>query len=365
MKNLEKQLRLYYYTGTGNTLCVEKHLAALASEQNMESDWIPVDRLKKADLKKPEDNSLTGICYPTHGFNAPWHIIKFCFRLPRKRKAGVFLLNTRGGSKIGKYRLPGMSGIALLLPALILFLRGFKIRGLCSADPPSNWLSIHPPWKPKQAEYIMERALKQSSTFFHKIQTKKCVIRTGTMLTWPLDLSISWISVLYFLKGRFLLGKMYMAGHKCTSCGLCEKQCPVGAIKMVNKKPYWTFDCESCMRCLNICPEKCIQASHSIFGALLAAVVASGITIYLAKLTLFNDFMVANQENFGSVLSFCLQFTFDLAVFFPVLFFVYGFIHYLMLIKPFRYLFEYTSLTKYWGHYLAPGIGKKDLKPRK
>jgi len=329
---MESTLKLYYYTGTGNTLRVVKHLAELAAEQKMESEWVPVDRLKKADLEKPSDISLTGICYPTHGFNAPWHIIKFCFRLPRKRKAGVFLLNNRGGSKIGKYRLPGISGIALLLPALILFLRGFKIRGLCSADPASNWLSIHPPWKPKQASYIMERALKQSSTFFNKLVNKRCVVRTGIILTWPIDMAISWISVLYFLKGRFLLAKMYMAGHKCTSCGLCEKQCPVGAIKMVNKKPYWTFDCESCMRCMNICPEKCIQASHSIFGVLLAAVVASGITVLLSDITGFGDFLESNREQFGAVLSYCINFVFQLAIFFPVLFFAYGFIHYLTLI---------------------------------
>ena len=57
------------------------------------------------------------------------------------------------------------------------------------------------------------------------------------------------------------------AGKKCSRCGICAKECPVGAIQFDN--PSLTDDkkCISCMRCIAVCP----QNVRSINKALLAA----------------------------------------------------------------------------------------------
>lgn len=40
----------------------------------------------------------------------------------------------------------------------------------------------------------------------------------------------------------------------CTCCGICAKECPVGAINMDMPKKVDTEKCISCMRCIYICP---------------------------------------------------------------------------------------------------------------
>ena len=46
--------------------------------------------------------------------------------------------------------------------------------------------------------------------------------------------------------------------RKCTGCGLCQKQCPFGAIDMVNGHPELNAACKVCGICVKNCPEKAI-----------------------------------------------------------------------------------------------------------
>ena len=55
--------------------------------------------------------------------------------------------------------------------------------------------------------------------------------------------------------------KAFSVNGNCIHCGLCEKICPVGNIKLdeVERLPKWQGHCAMCTACLHRCPVAAIQ----------------------------------------------------------------------------------------------------------
>jgi Pyruvate/2-oxoacid:ferredoxin oxidoreductase delta subunit len=96
----------------------------------------------------------------------------------------------------------------------------------------------------------------------------------------PQDLAVSPVGLAYYFIGRFGLAKTFVASRDCDACGACVKGCPVGALRLVDGRPFWTWRCESCVRCMNACPKRAIETAHGflvgvmvLFSAAMAALV--------------------------------------------------------------------------------------------
>ena len=53
----------------------------------------------------------------------------------------------------------------------------------------------------------------------------------------------------------------------CQQCGLCARQCPVGAIPLDNPSKTDAKKCISCMRCIAVCPQKARSVSKTLLAA--------------------------------------------------------------------------------------------------
>jgi Pyruvate/2-oxoacid:ferredoxin oxidoreductase delta subunit len=166
-------------------------------------------------------------------------------------------------------------------------------------------------------------------------------------------MAVAPIAIGYYLAGRFMLAKTFIATDKCNNCGLCIQQCPTKSIKLIDKRPFWKLTCESCMHCMNYCPERAIETSHItviplcwiIFG-FVNPYVAMKITGYISEYAY--GFRILNEA---------VVFTFQVIINIGLFAMVYYVFHRMMRYDFFIRLMRYTSLTglRFWRRYRMPG----------
>lgn len=265
-------LAVYFMTGTGNSYRVAQWVFEVAEAAGL-SPKIKSVRTGAKSLPVSKPTELLVFVFPTHGFTAPWRILKYFFCLPSGKNTPVVLLPTRGALRICGVNLPGLEGTAGYLPACLLWLRGYRISGITAVDMPSNWTALHWGLSPDNAAVITELAEQRVK------QLVRCLLKGHRcyegILPFLLGILLLPVSFLYLILGQPILAKSYFADSSCVRCGLCEAVCPHQAVKRFLNRPYWTFACDNCMACLNFCPTRSIQASPLLAAGLMASVSAA------------------------------------------------------------------------------------------
>ncbi len=337
-------LFIYYFSGTGNAFSVAKWIEQTADLKGCKVQSINIASINTEKVTIPTKNALIGFISPTHGFNLPPIMLQFIWRFHRARNNRVFIINTRGGLKMGRYFLPGLSGLAQYFSALILKFKGYKIQGMHPIDLPSNWISLHPGLKEKVVESIYLRRKSETEIFADKILSGKKDLRALRDLIQ--DLLITPIGILYYFLGRYFLAKTFMASSACDNCNLCMEKCPVQAIELIDNRPFWTYKCESCMQCMNQCPKQAIETAHGF----TIAIISLANSIVLFQLYQMVHFPTWYYDSFyGYILSIILNSVIILAFFIAS----YRIIHYLRKYKIVDNILIYSSFTHYhfWRKY--------------
>jgi Pyruvate/2-oxoacid:ferredoxin oxidoreductase delta subunit len=345
-------LYIYYISGTGNARLSSQWIAEEAGKRGLKTVVRQIDRLDNIIMPSADEKPLIGFAYPTHGFNAAPIMLRFLAGFPRGLGREIFFVNTRAGMKLYKIFMPGLTGLALILPAFMMWLKGYRCLGFRPVDLPSNWIPLHPGIKNKVIESIIARCEPIVRGFANKILSGVKVYRG--LYSLPVDMLLSPIAAGYYLGGRFFLSKTYIASSKCTNCGICIKECPTNSIVYVRNRPYWKLTCESCMRCLNSCPQRAIEAAHGLAAGMM--LLFTSVNAWLI-MKIIDSFGITPEAWWWKVLT---QFI-CIGVLITVAAVVYLVVHYAMGFRPVRSLIRFTSLTAIpgWRRYKY----LKDKKP--
>ena len=258
---------LYVMSGTGNTFRAGQWIADEAADQGANVRLTPLEGARPAEELAAGPRQLVGLLMPTHGFTAPWYMIKFAWCMPRGRGAHAFTLATRASMKLGPWATPGISGSATLLIALMLWLKGYRIRGATALEMPSNWLQVHPGFKPSSVGFILGKMKPRTVRFARQLLAgRRCWPLANTC--WDVAWALTGIpfALAYLAFGRLFFAKMFHANNRCNGCGLCVSYCPVNGVELRGGErpmPYWNFHCESCNRCVSFCSRRAIETSYS------------------------------------------------------------------------------------------------------
>lgn len=351
MNSRYNNLLMIYYSGTGNSKRVSEWIAETASEAGMKTHVTSYDQFNPESIAGFTGKTMIAFFSATHGFNLPHSMLRFMVRFTSLKGSDIIIGNTRAGMKLSRLFLPGLSGIALYLPALIMILKGYRIRSLYPVDLPSNWISLHPGLKKKVIDSMFDHYRSLTKKYAGNVLSGQRVFLKAFIML-PFDLLVAPLALGYYFFGRYILAKTFLTNGHCDNCGLCISQCTTHSIILVGNRPFWKLTCESCMKCMNYCPKRAIETTHSFFFIILFALIWL-VNPFLSEKMMFlaNRFFKGAGASY-EVIHTIVQWSLAILIFTIS----YRLMHTLSKYTFFSRLISYTSFTywKFWRRYKAP-----------
>lgn len=230
---------IFYFTATGNG----KHIAEKIAKQTKDeivniTDCIQDD---KFSFSLSEGEKL-GFIVPVYFFGLPMIIMEFLQKLKIDGKIEYSYAILNCGGNTGN--------------ADQMFMRTFAVDAIFGIKTVDNYVPMYP----IESREVIERKLNQTeadvdviSRHINKGDIGRFNEARGSFISFlsPLVYSV-------YKNGRKT--KKFTVNENCSSCGLCERICPRGVIRVEDKKPVWKIrQCELCFGCLHRCPTAAIN----------------------------------------------------------------------------------------------------------
>ncbi|MHA1958032.1 MAG: EFR1 family ferrodoxin [Candidatus Thorarchaeota archaeon] len=238
--------RIYYFSGTGNSLMIARAIAAELGD----TEIIRIsDTIKEGAI---DSCTRVGLVFPVYYGGLPLIVQKFLPLLESFRDCYIFGVANHAG---GPGRAISQLGAELQQIGLSLS-SGFRLRM------PQNFTIGYDAPTEGEATAILNNSLSKIPDIVDYVKGKR--VRTSTS-----DSSAySGQSRRYhrFIAGVNESDTEFWCEDSCTECEACVRVCSVHNIVMKDGRPSWLGKCEQCLACVNWCPAEAIQHGRDSLG---------------------------------------------------------------------------------------------------
>jgi len=232
--------RIYYFSGTGNSLAAARRVAS----ELVDCELVPMAKALKEPLLLDCRNSTVGFVFPNYYMGLPNMVANFLKNLKLDNPAYLFAVVTSGHP----------FGVNMSQLNSILNEKGLSLSYGSYITMPDNYLPYFN-ITPAEAQNILSKADEKLEEVAKDIASSKTVVNENTLIFGPLLRlwNKRWAKT-YPTRDRY-----FTVSGNCRSCSTCAKVCPSGNILMKNNRPMWRHRCEQCLACIHYCPNSSIQ----------------------------------------------------------------------------------------------------------
>ncbi len=236
---------IFYFSATGNSKYVASKISAVIKEEPIAiADCVKNQQFTFAAKEKEKIGFVT----PVYFWGLPSIVREFLekleLRIPDSGHPYIYHVATFGTT----------TGQASRMVDEFLKIKGLALNGSFSVQMPDTWTPVFDLTDKEKIKKINFKSEKQIKDVAEKIRrelagdfSRRKVPVAAVKLFYP-----------QYEKARET--KHFTVEDSCIGCGLCAKKCPVGAIKIQNRRPVWIkAKCALCLGCLHRCPAFAIQ----------------------------------------------------------------------------------------------------------
>lgn len=225
---------IYYFSGTGNSLDVAKHIA----EQLGDTRLISMSA-NPMEIHRKSTNRV-GFVYPVYYGGMPFIVERFIRRIHMTDNIYVFAVAT--GAHSAGNAIKQMNHLFNSMDYHLSYSAFIR-----SVD--NNLLG----------EYQKQNIAKRIANSY--VQLKEVIEAIRDMVVNQVGSMNPFTRIYHQIKlGRAIRWEQqFEISEACKHCGICAKVCPVGNIELVDGKPLFHHHCEACMACIQLCPMNAIN----------------------------------------------------------------------------------------------------------
>ncbi len=243
---------IYYFSATGNSLAAAKNIA-----KNITGEVELVSIAKLVDSGETAISAdKVGFIFPVYAWGLPRIVTDFITSISKIESNYTFAIATNGGTPAGT-----LTQLKKVLKAKSTKLNaGFLVR----YDSGRLGMEIG------LITFMRKISGKKPESFEKRITTitetinanKDYGIEKGNIAATTLGNMFTKVAVPAFA----IMDKEFNTDSNCNGCGICEKVCPRGNLKMKEGVPTWNGNCEQCLACVHWCPKESIQIGDTTAG---------------------------------------------------------------------------------------------------